>query len=225
MRFGCPFLVLLFMHLGILYGAESATTHRFEAEILKFEAVDRRIPPPTRPILFVGSSSVRLWTNLPTSYLGRPVLNRGFGGSTLKDLLRYFSRVVVPYGPSVLVVYEGDNDLAEGQTPAGIAQDLALLLDRSESELPGTEVLLMTVKPSPLRLHLLEAQRDFNRRLGAMAAARRRVHVVDVASPLLNSLGEPDPRFFASDRLHLNAEGYETWLKPVMLAIEDRLKH
>ena len=225
MRFGCPFLVLLFMHLGILYGAESATTHRFEAEILKFEAVDRRIPPPPRPILFVGSSSVRLWTNLPASYLGRPVLNRGFGGSTLKDLLRYFSRVVVPYSPSVLVVYEGDNDLAEGQTPAGIAQDLALLLDRSESELPGTEVLLMTVKPSPLRLHLLEAQRDFNRRLGAMAAARRRVNVVDVASPLLNSLGEPDPRFFASDRLHLNADGYETWLKPVMLAIEDRLKH
>ena len=204
MRFRCPFLVLLFMHLGILYGAESATTHRFEAEILKFEAVDRRIPPPPRPILFVGSSSVRLWTNLPASYLGR---------------------VVVPYGPSVLVVYEGDNDLAEGQTPAGIAQDLALLLDRSESELPGTEVLLMTVKPSPLRLHLLEAQRDFNRRLGAMAAARRRVNVVDVASPLLNSLGEPDPRFFASDRLHLNADGYETWLKPVMLAIEDRLKH
>jgi len=211
MRFGCPFLVLLFMHLGILYGAESATTHRFEAEILKFEAVDRRIPPPPRPILFVGSSSVRLWTNLPASCLGRPVLNRGFGGSTLKDLLRYFSRVVVPYSPSVLVVYEGDNDLAEGQTPAGIAQDLALLLDRSESELPGTEVLLMTV--------------NFNRRLGAMAAARRRVHVVDVASPLLNSLGEPDPRFFASDRLHLNADGYETWLKPVMTAIEDRLKH
>jgi lysophospholipase L1-like esterase len=86
-------------------------------------------------------------------------------------------------------------------------------------------VLLMTVKTSPLRLHLLEAQRDFNRRLGAMAAARRRVHVVDVASPLLNSLGEPDPRFFASDRLHLNADGYETWLKPVMTAIEDRLKH
>ena len=225
MRCWHPFLVLLFMLLGTLNGAESATTHRFEPEILRFEAVDRRTPPPPKPILFVGSSSIRLWTNLPTSCLGRPVLNRGFGGSTLKDLLRYFDRVVLPYGPSVLVVYEGDNDLAEGQTPDSIARDMALLLDRSESELPGTKVLLLTVKPSPSRLHLLDAQRDFNRRLEAMAAARRRVHVVDVASPLLNSLGEPDPRFFTADRLHLNANGYAAWLKPVLNGIEDRLKH
>ena len=225
MRFWHPFLILLSMHLGTLRGAESATTHRFEPDILRFEALDRKTPPPPEPILFVGSSSVRLWTNLPPSHLGRRVLNRGFGGSTLKDLLRYFDRVVLPYGPSILVVYEGDNDLAEGQTPEDITRDMGLLLDRSERQLPGTEVILLTVKPSPLRLHLLEAQRDLNRRLEAMAGARRRVHVADVASPLLDSQGEPDPRFFATDRLHLNAAGYRTSFKPVLDAIGDRLRH
>ena len=197
-----PLLLILLVPLN---AAESASTNRFEPEVLKFEALDRRVPPPPRPILFVGSSSIRLWTHLPTSIHGRPVLNRGFGGSRFKDLLRFFNRVVLPYGPSVVVVYEGDNDLAEGQTPAEIAQDLAVFLERAETELRGTSILLLTVKPSPSRVHLLEVQSEFNRRLKLLPQSHPRVRVIDVASPLLDSQGKPDPRFFAADRLHLNA--------------------
>lgn len=93
-----PFLPLL-MLLGRLHGVDSPRPDRFEPEILKFEAIDRRSPPPPRPILFVGSSSIRLWTGLPKDIQGRPVLNRGFGGSTFKDLLFYFDRVALPTGP------------------------------------------------------------------------------------------------------------------------------
>ena len=224
MRFWLFASVALLMLLVPLNAAGLLSTNHFEPEVLKFEALDRRIPPPPRPILFVGSSSIRLWTNLPTSILERPVLNRGFGGSRFKDLLRFFNRVVLPYGPSVLLVYEGDNDLADGQTPAEIAQDLAMFLDLAETELRGTSVVLLTVKPSPSRRHLLEAQSEFNRRLQTLAASRQRVRVVDVASPLLDSRGEPDPRFFAADQLHLNADGYEMWRKPVLDAIELSLK-
>lgn len=216
--------VPLLMLLVPVNAAGLPSTNRFEPEVLKFEALDRRLPPPPRPILFVGSSSIRLWTNLPTSIQARPVINRGFGGSRFKDLLRFFNRLVLPYGPSVLVVYEGDNDLAEGQTPAEIAQDLAVFLDRAETELRGTAIVLLTVKPSPSRKHLLEAQMEFNQRLKTMAAARQRVRVVDVASPLLDSHGKPDPRFFGADQLHLNADGYEAWRKPVLDAIELSLK-
>jgi lysophospholipase L1-like esterase len=224
MRFWLFAWIPLLMLLVPVNAAGLPSTNRFEPEVLKFEALDRRIPPPPRPILFVGSSSIRLWTNLPTSIQERPVLNRGFGGSRFKDLLRFFNRVVLPYGPSVLLVYEGDNDLADGQTPAEIAQDLAMFLDRAETELRGTSVVLLTVKPSPSRRHLLEAQSEFNRRLQTLAASRQRVRVVDVASPLLDSRGEPDPRFFAADQLHLNADGYEMWRKPVLDAIELSLK-
>ena len=224
MRFWLFASVALLMLLVPLNAAGLLSTNHFEPEVLKFEALDRRIPPPPRPILFVGSSSIRLWTNLPTLIQERPVLNRGFGGSRFKDLRRFFNRVVLPYGPSVLVVYEGDNDLADGQTPAEIAQDLAMFLDHAETELRGTSVVLLTVKPSPSRRHLLEAQFEFNRRLQTLAAARQRVRVVDVASPLLDSRGEPDPRFFAADQLHLNADGYEAWRKPVLDAIELSLK-
>lgn len=216
-----PLLLILLVPLN---AAESASTNRFEPEVLKFEALDRRVPPPPRPILFVGSSSIRLWTHLPTSIHGRPVLNRGFGGSRFKDLLRFFNRVVLPYGPSVVVVYEGDNDLAEGQTPAEIAQDLAVFLERAETELRGTSILLLTVKPSPSRVHLLEVQSEFNRRLKLLPLSHPRVRVIDVASPLLDSQGKPDPRFFAADRLHLSADGYEAWRQPVLDAIELSLK-
>jgi len=224
MRFWLVAWISLLILLVPLNAAESASTNRFEPEVLKFEALDRRVPPPPRPILFVGSSSIRLWTHLPTSIHGRPVLNRGFGGSRFKDLLRFFNRVVLPYGPSVVVVYEGDNDLAEGQTPAEIAQDLAVFLERAETELRGTSILLLTVKPSPSRVHLLEVQSEFNRRLKLLPQSHPRVRVIDVASPLLDSRGKPDPRFFAADRLHLNADGYEAWRQPVLDAIELSLK-
>jgi lysophospholipase L1-like esterase len=224
MRFWSFAWVALLMLLVPVNAAELTSTNRFEPEVLKFEALDRRIPPPPRPILFVGSSSIRLWTNLPTAIREQPVLNRGFGGSRFKDLLRFFNRLVLPYGPSVLVVYEGDNDLADGQTPAEIAQDLAVFLERAETELRGTSVVLLTVKPSPARRHLLEAQTEFNQRLKILAASGRRVRVVDVTSPLLDSRGEPDPRFFAADRLHLNAAGYQAWRQPVLDAIELSLK-
>ena len=224
MRFWLVAWISLLILLVPLNAAESASTNRFEPEVLKFEALDRRVPPPPRPILFVGSSSIRLWTHLPTSIHGRPVLNRGFGGSRFKDLLRFFNRVVLPYGPSVVVVYEGDNDLAEGQTPAEIAQDLAVFLERAETELRGTSILLLTVKPSPSRVHLLEVQSEFNRRLKLLPQSHPRVRVIDVASPLLDSQGQPDPRFFAADRLHLNADGYEAWRQPVLDAIELSLK-
>jgi len=224
MRFWLVAWISLLILLVPLNAAELASTNRFEPEVLKFEALDRRVPPPPRPILFVGSSSIRLWTHLPTSIHGRPVLNRGFGGSRFKDLLRFFNRVVLPYGPSVVVVYEGDNDLAEGQTPAEIAQDLAVFLERAETELRGTSILLLTVKPSPSRVHLLEVQSEFNRRLKLLPQSHPRVRVIDVASPLLDSRGKPDPRFFAADRLHLNADGYEAWRQPVLDAIELSLK-
>lgn len=224
MRFWLVAWISLLILLVPLNAAESASTNRFEPEVLKFEALDRKVPPPPRPILFVGSSSIRLWTHLPTSIHGRPVLNRGFGGSRFKDLLRFFNRVVLPYGPSVVVVYEGDNDLAEGQTPAEIAQDLAVFLERAETELRGTSILLLTVKPSPSRVHLLEVQSEFNRRLKLLPQSHPRVRVIDVASPLLDSRGKPDPRFFAADRLHLNADGYEAWRQPVLDAIELSLK-
>lgn len=191
----------------------------FESEIQEFEQTDRRTPPPPHPVLFVGSSSFRLWTNVASSFPGHPILNRGFGGSTMRDLLHDFDRLVLPYHPQAVVVYEGDNDLARGDSPASVASDYVEFLDRMERQLPGIPVILLAVKPSGSRASLMGTQQDLNSRLAAFAAHRRNVQFVDTFSPLLNDRGEPNPAFFKADRLHLSQEGYEAWIPKIAAAL------
>lgn len=218
-RFTSCLPALLTILSGVLVAAPQ-NPQAFESEVRKYEQTDRRTPPPPHPILFVGSSSIRLWTNAATSFPGYPTLNRGFGGSTLRDLLHYFDRLVLPYHPRAVVVYEGDNDLARGDSPASVASDFVEFLDRMERQLPGTPVILLAVKPSESRAELLEAQQNLNARLSAFAAHRGNVLFVDTFSPLLNDHGEPDPTFFNADRLHLNRRGYEVWAPRIAAALQ-----
>ena len=88
----------------------------FEAEISAFEQADLSSPPPAKPFLFVGSSSIRVWPDLAGDFPDYPVMNRGFGGSEMSDVLYYFDRIVAPYNPAMILVYEGDNDLAAGKS-------------------------------------------------------------------------------------------------------------
>ena len=191
----------------------------FEPEIRQFELADRQTPPPRGPVLFVGSSSIRLWTNLPAVFPGNPVLNRGFGGSTMRDLLLHFDRVVTPYRPQMIVVYEGDNDLARGATPGAVASDVLEFLDRVERQLTGTPVILLGVKASPSRRSLMQAQRDLNARMAGFARRRPNIEFADTFTVVLGPDGEPDPAYFEPDALHLNAAGYAAWTPVIERAI------
>jgi lysophospholipase L1-like esterase len=192
---------------------------RFEPDIAAFERADAAKPPPLRPVLFAGSSSLRLWPELPGVFPGYPVLNRGFGGSHMTDLLHYFDRVVKRYEPAVVVVYEGDNDLA-AEKPAGqVYTDCTRFVARVRLELPGTDVIFIAVKPSPNRAKYLEAQRDLNDRLRRLAEQDARVSFVDVFTPMLGADGQPRPELFQADQLHLNAAGYELWRERVGAAL------
>lgn len=195
---------------------------RFDDEIRKFELLDQRQPPPARPILFTGSSSVRMWPRLEADFPGYTVLNRGFGGSTMAEQLHYFDRVVKRYRPRMIVIYQGDNDLSRGMSPAEVAEDFVAFFDRVDTELPGTPVVLLAVKPSPDRRALLDAQRELNRRLEAFARHRKGVHYVDTFTPMLNRDGEPDPAWFKSDQLHLNDAGYALWAPRVAAVLPPR---
>lgn len=200
--------------MGSLIGqaAETGSQNKFEGEVAAYEAADRRQAPPARPVLFVGSSSLRMWEDLPAAFPDRPVLNRGFGGSTMDDLLHFRERLVLRYRPRVVAVYEGDNDLAQGQTPERVLERYREFLDWMQRELPGTRVILLAVKPSPTRQKLLEAQRIVNAGLLRFATERPGVYFADTFSPLLNAEGLPDPRWFVKDQLHLNGDGYRVWV-------------
>ncbi|MCP5524181.1 MAG: hypothetical protein H7A46_21820 [Verrucomicrobiales bacterium] len=184
---------------------------RFEADIQAFERADVANPPPSAPAVFTGSSSIRGWPDLPGAFADYPVLNRGFGGSEMSDLLYYFDRVVAAYEPTLVVAYEGDNDLASGKSVARVVADYETFVARCRSTMPRTGVCLLAVKPSPSRASLLEAQRAVNTALAAMAADDPAVEFVDVFTPMLDNNGQPRPELFQSDMLHMKPAGYDIW--------------
>ena len=228
-RFLFVFIVISRLALQAATGATAAggITHpdpaRLEGEIRKFELIDLRTPPPLHPVLFTGSSSVRLWTNLTADFPSRAVLNRGFGGSQMSDLVYFFDRVVRPYKPSMIVVYEGDNDLAGGNSVETVYGEFLLFLRRVRTDLPGTPVVILATKPSPSRLKLLASQRDLDTRLETLAQSSPGVFFIDTFHPLLDASGVPRPEYYLDDNLHLTPAGYAVWQRVVEAALNRML--
>jgi lysophospholipase L1-like esterase len=198
-----------------LLAAPPADPLRFEKEIAAFDRRDGANPPPDRPIVFVGSSSIRLWPDLPVSFPNLPVLNRGFGGSHLSDVLFHLDRTVLRYNPSRVVLYAGDNDIADGKTAETVAADFETFVSRVREKAGPIPIDFLAIKPSPKRLALLHDQKRANRLVADVAHRHPDVSVIDVFSPLLDSRGSPDTNFFAADRLHLSPLGYAAWKKVV----------
>ncbi|MFL5561518.1 MAG: SGNH/GDSL hydrolase family protein [Gemmatimonadaceae bacterium] len=190
-------------------------TARFAAELNAFARADSVTPPPPSPVLFVGSSSIRMWQSLATDFPGQPVLNRGFGGSRMDDLLRYADRVVFKYKPRTIVFYEGDNDLQDGRTPARIAGDAAEFLQRVRRTLPLTRVVCISVKPSPSRWNLIGQMRETNALLQAVVAQDTMATYVDVFTPMLGEGGRPRAELYVADSLHMTPAGYAIWTAAV----------
>ena len=135
---------------------------RFEDEIASFEAADKLNPPPKGSVLFVGSSSIRVWPNLKADFPNIEVLQRGFGGSTLDEVDHYAPRIVLPYCPRLIVLYAGDNDLAEGRTPAQILGDFKTFVGLVRPSMPKTRIVFVSIKPSTARVALLGKMREAN---------------------------------------------------------------
>lgn len=193
---------------------EQVSSADWEQDMQRFEALDAQAPPPRDAVLFIGSSSIRFWDTLAADFPGVPVVNRGFGGSEIRDSTWYADRIVMPYRPRKIVLYAGDNDLSSGRSPMRVQEDFHAFVERVRRDLPDVEIAYIANKPSPARAHLLDAQRHANA-LIASDAARLRVEFIDVFTPMLDARGQPRTDLFVEDRLHLNRAGYELWREVV----------
>jgi len=190
---------------------------RWEKDIQRFEAWDAQNAWPTDGVLFVGSSSIRLWKTR-RCFPDLPVINRGFGGSQIPDVLHFLDRIVLKYRPAVVVFYCGDNDIAAGRTPEQVATDWRTFVARIRAALPKTPIVYLGIKPSGSRWALWPQMRRANAMIRDDCARDGRLYYVDTAAPLLTD-GRPDDALFLSDRLHLNAAGYARWtaaLRPIL---------
>lgn len=200
-------------------------TSPFEGEIRAFEAQDRRGPLPRGPILFIGSSSIRLWTTLEQDFPDQHVLNRGFGGSHVSDSVGFVERIVVPYAPPLIVMYAGGNDIDAGKTPAVVAADFQAFTARVWSHLPRTQIAYISIAPNPARWHEVDRVRAANSLVAAACKADPRLHFIDVFPRMLGADGKPRGDLFRDDRLHMNRTGYEVWIPPVRETIQGILSH
>jgi lysophospholipase L1-like esterase len=197
---------------------------RFEKAIKKFEQADAKAMPPEGAVLLAGSSSIRMWHGDLTKDL-EPLttIGRGFGGSNTNDLLHYADRVIIKYKPRAVVIYEGDNDVAQGVKPPAILATYKLLLDKIEADLPGCRVYILAVKPSIKRQEMWPKMVKVNEDLAELADDRKNVTYLDIATPMLGDDGKPKPDLFIKDNLHLNRKGYELWrdtIRPVLVEAE-----
>jgi lysophospholipase L1-like esterase len=194
----------------------------FQKEIDAFVASDKTNPPPKNAVLFVGSSSIRMWTNLAEAFPNIKTINRGFGGSQISDVIEYADKIVIPYHPSKIVFYAGDNDIAAGKSPEKVSEDFKTFVEKVRAELPNVPIYFLAIKPSPSRWHLAPKSETANNLIRQFAKQSKNLHYIDVASPLLNSKGEPDPDLFKADKLHLNSKGYVIWAKVVNAGLNER---
>ena len=194
----------------------------FADEIAAFEAADRREPPTTGGVLFVGSSSIRLWPRLGDDFPGISVLQRGFGGSQLSDVVRYAPRIVIPYRPRLIVLYAGDNDLWEGKSADSVFRDYQAFVTLVHRALPETRIAYISIKPSGSRWAVADKMRAANAMIREHAARDPRLSYVDVFTPMLDSSGNPREDLFVADRLHLNDKGYALWREILRPHVDQR---
>jgi lysophospholipase L1-like esterase len=192
---------------------QRAAADRWEESLAAFAAADLKNAPSPGSVLFVGSSSIRLWDNLEEQFEDARVLKRGFGGSRLTDCVKHLDRLVITYQPRLVMLYAGDNDLAEGGSPEEVLERVKAFADGVHGRLPETQVTFISIKPSPARRALIHKARAANELVRAYAETHPRVDYIDVFTPMLAADGAPRAELFRKDALHLNDQGYALWRK------------
>ena len=193
---------------------EQVSSPAWEADMQRFEAADAQSPPPRGGVLFIGSSSIRFWDTLAQDFPGVPVINRGFGGSELRDSTWYADRIIVPYAPRQILIYAGDNDLNAGRTPQQLRADFIAFVERVRRDLPKAKIAYISKEASPSRAQLLPVQREANTLIAA-EAQRLGVDYIDIFTPMLDASGQPDESLFVEDRLHMDRAGYVIWQRAI----------
>ena len=184
---------------------------KLEKEIAAFEQADARNPPAKGGIVFVGSSSIRLWKTLAQDFPQHRVLNRGFGGSEIADSVHFADRIIFPCEPRMVVLYAGGNDLNAGQPPEKVIADFQAFAAKVRARLPDAEIAYISSAGNPARWAQVEKVRAVNAAIAAFIQDQPRMKFINVFPRMLGDDGLPRPEIFGPDKLHMNADGYKLW--------------
>jgi len=208
-RIGYIFLLLLITTV--------VNAQPFADEIKAFKAQDSISFPQKNTILFVGSSSFRKWTDVQSYFPGYKIINRGFGGSTLPDMIRYAGDIIFPYKPKQIVIYCGENDLAASDTvtAAMVTERFKSLFLLIRKKMPNVPIAFVSLKPSPSREKLWPKMIATNNAIKIFLGTKSKATYIDVYHKMFNNDGSVKKELFIEDNLHMNSKGYAIWQKAI----------
>ncbi len=216
---------------GVLIPQETATPYpnpaRLEDSIQAFEAESKTIPARESAIVGIGSSSMRLWDTIHRDLAPLKIIHRGFGGSTMNDVLYFADRIVLPYRPRAVLLYEGENDAEIGIPPERIVETFHAFVAKVHETLPKTRIYIIAIKPSPNRWRIRNIIKQANELFREACYVHPLLTFIDVATPMLDEHKEPKSDIFVEDQVHMNEKGYRIWtetIRPVVMENEAKFE-
>jgi len=203
------FLAPLIFALLSLMPCHSADFAGYEKEITAFEQSDRTSPPPRHALLFTGSSTIRGWKSLAKDFPGFQVINRGFGGSEIEDVIHFAPRIIFPYAPRAIYLRCGGNDLWRGKSVERVFGDFKEFVATVREKLPDTEIVFVSLSPSIARWKQADKEKAVNTLVAEFIRGKAHLRYIETYDMVLGPDGQPRAELFVADKLHFNAEGYK----------------
>ncbi|RZL37818.1 MAG: G-D-S-L family lipolytic protein [Pedobacter sp.] len=205
---------LLALLLFLFSAAQGQTQPAFYNDIQQFKKQDSIKFPPKNAVLFIGSSTFTNWKDAQNYFPKHTIVNRGFGGSSLPNVINYVRDIVYPYHPKQVVIYCGENDfMTEGTTPDMVVARAKKLIDTIRFKFPKVPIAYISIKPSPSREKYLPMMIEANAKIKEMLSTIKRTTFINTYNAMFNADGTIMKDIFLSDNLHMNAKGYTIWQK------------
>lgn len=219
-------IILIFLFIGITNANYAQQIlDKFESAIIKYEEQDQQNGYQPGAILFTGSSSIRMWKSLTEDMSPMPVINRGFGGSTIPEVTYYADRIILPHHPKIIVYYCGENDLSNDEAKSELPlKSFKEFYRYMAQNLPDTKVFFIAIKPSIRRWHYWPKMAETNGKIEKFINSKDNYYFVDTASGMLDENGTVLQDIFIKDNLHMNAKGYAIWTKVIKPMLEEHYK-
>jgi pentatricopeptide repeat protein len=206
---------LLILFLFTSFAIAQETKPAYWDDIQKFKKQDSIAMPEKKQILFIGSSSFTKWTDAQTYFPSYKILNRGFGGSALTDVIRYAEDVIFKYDPKQIIIYCGENDFVakDSPFPVQVAERFFTLFKLIRERYKKVPIAFISLKPSPSRQYLIPKFNVANVMIKSFLKNKKRAKFIDIYHSMLDENGVPLKDIYLTDNLHLNAKGYAIWQK------------
>lgn len=229
MKLAFPTRILLILTVFIAqcsFAQSPQKSSPFQPEINAFAQADKVMMPDAGRILFVGSSSFTYWKDVNDYFPGKNILNRGFGGSSLLDVIQFSKETIIKYKPKQIFIYCGENDIASSDTvqPKHVLDRFKILYNIIRTQLPSnTPIVFLSLKPSIARWSMHERMVASNNLIKTFIGTQKNIQFLDVYHSMLGEDGTPLKNIYITDNLHMNANGYKIWQKliaPLLLNSE-----